>query len=746
MRPTLNIFTPDPTDINASKGRLSSPKGAHTTGAAHAPPSPPLTTVDENKPSSGAKHVAVESVVDEKKSELDEKIKIRLKPRSTKSSGSLGHKRTGSDNGPYSKPTTPVKTRLRDEESVPQRSTSQPTRPTSPSNSIATSAETTTESLDSDATSVAPNQPTTYPKPVAKPDDPSSRAPADNLTPSTPTQHDSIPRKPLPLEVFVEDERTPTSSASTQPPPPPPPPVVPLAMPKVDYLLQHGGLSESVPKNLLHAGKPMVIQQAALTPQNPPPAVANLFEPYNKLLNDFSHVMDKNGSLAVATGYRSVARRLLDRLEAVFARDISSEPCHCILCGPHEPENDESVGVSWGEVLELVSGRRDLPAWPAFTFVPSPVGLGISLENHIPMQKLDIDVPEEYREHYIKQSRKTKQTVDKWLARQSNTPTSPPEEIDDETLTFAILTHLDQEQRPIFTGLLGIVTVPTEPRAATPQPRNRSEALIRAGQAIQRLYRLPAPPRDPETAIYMLNNPGIHNILATLAAISSDEWDILISGRFDGFLRSGAEEGLPQVSPTKTGTNSQTTTPFRSNFPSRGPTPLYANGAARPTSQPNGYSSRGATPAPASYGAPVTMDEETEIATLAEIEREIFLGMEALEDAFEALHAKAEKVRQALRERGAGLTMASQARRGSTGVEVRMGTPASGLDTRWESETDDGIFDDGMSELAPDDSASNISSARRRRPKRRNERRTPAMVTEEDEDEESNGSISPRKR
>lgn len=36
-------------------------------------------------------------------------------------------------------------------------------------------------------------------------------------------------------------------------------------------------------------------------------------------------------------------------------------------------------------------------------------------------------------------------------------------------------------------------------------------------------------------------------------------------------------------------------------------------------------------------------------------------------------------------------------------------------------------------EIAPDDSASNISSSRHRRPKRRNERRTPALVEEEDE-------------
>jgi len=139
------------------------------------------------------------------------------------------------------------------------------------------------------------------------------------------------------------------------------------------------------------------------------------------------------------------------------------------------------------------------------------------------------------------------------------------------------------------------------------------------------------------------------------------------------------------------------------------------------------------------------MDEETEIAVLAEVEREIYAGMEALEDAFEALHTKAEIVRRALRERSTGLAIAAQARRGSNAEhpEVRLGTPGSNVvggwngvggafgvgSENWEQETDDGI--DETASLAPDDSASNVSFSRRR--KHRSERRTPAAVEEEDE-------------
>jgi hypothetical protein len=255
--------------------------------------------------------------------------------------------------------------------------------------------------------------------------------------------------------------------------------------------------------------------------------------------------------------------------------------------------------------------------------------------------------------------------------------------------------------------------------------------------------------------LFLLNNPTLHNALATLAAISNDEWEILISGRFDGFLRSGADDmPLPmhELGP------SRGATPYRP--PTRGVSAgPHANGHANGSHSRQGSYGHLYSSGPAQCGAPIAFDEETELATLAEIERDIYAGMEALEDAFEALHNKAEVVRRALRERSAGLAAAAQRRRGTMGggIEVRMGTPASGipplyegsLSGRWDAETDDGLGEwDGLGEIEPDDSASNISSARRRRPKRRNERRTPALIEEEDEFEDggSEGTGSPRKR
>lgn len=131
--------------------------------------------------------------------------------------------------------------------------------------------------------------------------------------------------------------------------------------------------------------------------------------------------------------------------------------------------------------------------------------------------------------------------------------------------------------------------------------------------------------------------------------------------------------------------------------------------------------------------APVQLDEDTEIAVAAELERNLFMDMERLEDAFEILHGRAELVRQMLRERSAGLSAQAQARRGSgfDPVGVRLDTPASGI-TDIEEGEDDGMPDD-MESLAPDDSASQISNNRMRRHRDRKRTPAPEMVPEEDE-------------
>ncbi|KAL8768293.1 MAG: hypothetical protein Q9209_005432 [Squamulea sp. 1 TL-2023] len=739
----LSYYTPDPTDLDKRKEKQAEQEAPVNTGVA--PPSPPLTT--DPVPSAHVERERSPHVVkttpcktERKKTDLQkaaEQLKRRLgrggyigsgrgeptrtpSSRSRRDDGDLAKDEGRSTTSERrSKPSTPSKTRIKTVTVEDAASTSSLRKSTSPPPSSLNHTDVPNESTtDSDATSIAPNQPSIQ-QPTPQMNSVSNLS--DDDSPKTPALADPLyvpsGRETPAYNVNGNQPQLKSFEESPMPPPPPPPPTVPFQMPKVDYLMQNGGLPQAVSKSLLSAGQPPLV--VGQQPPAPSTQVERFFSPFNSLLDDYIKVTSKNGSLAVATGYRSIARRLLDRLEAVFARNISSECCTCTMCQTSPlPVAEDDSGVSWGEILEYVCGRQDLPQWPPFALDTTQTGLGVS-ENakESPMQNLDVDVPEEYRDHYVRQSRKTKQAVDRWLDNQPTNPTSPPQEIDDETLTFAMLTRLDPEQRSIFSSLIGVAESRPPSRAGTPFVAPRSELLTQTGLAIQRLYRLSMPPRDPESAIYLLTNPALHNVLATLAAISDAEWEILVSGRFDGFLRSGAED-YPTTSTTNFSTPNAT--PSRGAMPSRGPTPF----------------SRSATPA--TLGAPVTLDEETEIATLAEVEREIYTSMEALEDAFEALHGKAEMVRNVLRQRGAGLAMANQIRRGSVGdggaLDARLGTPA------WdgESETDDGLGDDG-SELWPDDSASCISRTRKkRRGGRRWERRTPALA-EEDEDENDGG-------
>ena len=670
-----NIFTPDPTDLHKDKpsggGKEADAPAPQKAAAVNGPPSPPLTA-DGRAPATEERRPSTDQARKEKPppSPVIQKEEQKIEEPMKRPSVRVSMTRSATD----PKAVSPQKTKMEPPKTVPRPAvveevasgvSSIPAHYVPPQLSmlrpgINTAASSSIHSEDTSRTPTAPK-----PKLPFAPD-------GDELSP--PTGSDSSLKTPTPRATpFPNDgKQTPVyavpmasgtpfddgdSPAPPPPPPPPPPPMMQLQAPRVDYLMMNGGLPRPIPKQFLRVIDPG--RQVHFSVGELPNTtemhgyVAKLFAPFTTVLDDFHKVMAKNGSVAVATGYRSIARRLLDRLEAVFARDISSEICTCLMCDAPPDDRSEAeqrAGVSWGEILEYVSGRQELPPWPPFVLDGGVGGAGgphaapHPADIVAPMQTLDIDVPDEYREHYIRQSKKTKQSVDRWLAAQPSAGAAggggggAPDDADDDTLTFAILTHLDTAgaSREIFRELLGVPTTrppsihPDSAAARAPTPLNApaSDLLSRTSHAIRRLYRLAHPPRVPECALFLLNNRPLHNVLATLAAISDAEWDILTSGRFDGFLRSGAEDAAAATPP-----------------PARAPTapPVMGGARARQTSfgtpGPGGRPHAPATPSPlgphapmaagspATAGAPVALDEETEIAALGEVEREIYMSM-----------------------------------------------------------------------------------------------------------------------
>lgn len=576
----------------------------------------------------------------------------------------------------------------------------------------------------------------------------SSPSSVQDSSPRTPTQ---TPQFTTPFYDHPGSERadsafpskTATPAPAPPPPPPPPPPMDIHDIPRVDYLLQNGGLSYPVSRHFLSV---LPIQNGARGSAPPLSGSDTLFAPFFNLLDQYNTVIDKQGSIAVATGHRSVARRLLDRLENIFSRDLPPHGCACIIC---ERSNDMHRGLTWGDVLEWVSGRIEVPQWPPFDLAEiGAKAAEISAEEprrpSSPI-KLDPDIAEEFREHYLRQTKKVRSAVDKWLHSTAETPIPPPQEVDDETLAFAILTNLDDDDRPYFNALLsGARELKPATRAPTPMLRQRNDFVVKTGLSLQRLYRLQQAPRDVESVTYLIKNPHTHDLLVTLSNINNSEWEILTSGRFDGFLWSGADIDDQATTP---GLESRSQTPANGYFGSRSAmSPGPRSSSAMSSRGPTPFS-RGTTPAsfistnsPGPSGRQaVSNDEEMEMAAIAEMEREIYQGMESLEDAFERLHQHAEVVRTALRQRGAGLMQSLQSRRKVDVLPAQTPTPGVGQERpSWapSSEGDAPSDDDWFEEydIMPDDSASNISSSRHRRPKRRTERRTPAPI-EEDEEE-----------
>ena len=476
--------TSEATDLDAEgeKRRRSEPTNSRT------PPSPPLTAdePDVRRSGSGAsmKNAADRAKADmhsgRKRAESDAKADG---VKNAKSGASLRREARFQESEVSSMPGA-----FPDESEKKSTPTSSYRQTVSTGSQPASTVTQNTEATeDSDATSIAPDRKAARtPNVMPIRTSPPSMSGSQPRTPINVDPHYGSSRHTPIIEVgsgygsvqSMESGRTPTGYAGMPPPPPPPPMTAPTQVPRVDYLLKNGGLPYMISKKLVgESNKPQqyaTYQSPAMYQAAPLEEYQKVFSPLYKRLDDFLHVMRRNGSVAVATGYRSVARRLLDKLSQIFARDISGVRCDCVTCkAVPQPylSDEEDSGVSWGEILEFVSGRRELPPWPPFAIEPDDGGLGISGAAEAPMQKIDIDVPDEYRDHYKRQNQKTKLAVQSWLSQQPELPSGPPEEADEYTLMFAMMTKLDTQQRNLFIALMHGQTTISNSRAPTPAER-----------------------------------------------------------------------------------------------------------------------------------------------------------------------------------------------------------------------------------------------------------------------------------
>lgn len=421
----------------------------------------------------------------------------------------------------------------------------------------------------------------------------------------------------------------------------------------VDYLLQHGGLQRPVsisfsPQRDPHhidyiPGNTGDIPEVSYSPINvnsgcddsaADRSSLTVFTPLHCSLDAYAQILASGGSIAVGTGYRSVARRLLERVEALFARDI---------------------GLPWGETLEWLRGKRRRERLPALPVLPvrsllkkaasgvdegeAPTILGnnqgedsrhlLAPPPAVPLQQPPADGQGVHQMLAEGEKIRTKTKVEEWLDEtetvisttiNNNTPNSGPmglsngrtndvagifyvtvanqfhashqnPQAHDTLQDVASTTSQEEEEEKLVSSIvMELLNESPLQKEHYAQYLNDNALLERTMLSLRRLY----PSFHPQTitrciaALYLLLHPDLHPVLEAISKITKGELDLLNSGRFDGFLDE--KDVIPA-------------------------------------------------------------DEEKELEALETLDGNIFRTMEQLEDEIEALHVRAEELRRKLRVR-----------------------------------------------------------------------------------------------
>lgn len=239
--------------------------------------------------------------------------------------------------------------------------------------------------------------------------------------------------------------------------------------------------------------------------------------------------------MAVGTGYRSVARKLLQQVGGVFNREVGVE------------------GIDWSDILEYIRGDEPKPCLcvlPVKGLIQRNIDTATILSGAEPASEVGIQAPQqtkELAESVVAGVREKSGTgkVQEWLEevekvlRQQPPPpptaSTVPEEIEHE--------YEDEVVTQIIEGIL-----PTPAQIEVFRSYLADYAYLASTKAaLMRLY--PQHPAvsitKPIVALYLLLHVELHPMLAAIGGLSDAEMELINSGRFDGFL-DGSTNAVPR--------------------------------------------------------------------------------------------------------------------------------------------------------------------------------------------------------
>ena len=284
----------------------------------------------------------------------------------------------------------------------------------------------------------------------------------------------------------------------------------------IDYLKPNGSLPAPVSPYFHPSQDPSSL--------DPPPGgeteVDGIFGNLNYMLESYLSILSSGGSVAVGTGYRSVARRLLERVEGMFARDLGVP------------------GIGWAEVLEYIRGERTKPP---LCIIPVR---GLLSRKEEEKSELSHDEPVDHKDlaESVVAGIKQKPAMGKvaeWLEQVGNV--LKEEDSSAEARQLAISQEQEEEEDRIVCEIIEGILIKNTEEEQLDQFRHyleNSSLIASTSLALSRLYpeNTLASITPPIAALYLLLHPDLHALLAATANVTSAELDLLNSGRFDAFL------------------------------------------------------------------------------------------------------------------------------------------------------------------------------------------------------------------